>query len=54
MIGFYLKWVHVGVRLINAIKNCVSGWKASEKTQEAVEDCLAGWVERGTRKKQES
>ena len=37
-------FVHVGVKLINAIKNYVSGWKAPERLQEAIEDCLVGWL----------
>lgn len=37
-------FVHVGVKLINAIRNYASGWKAPERLQEAIADCLVGWL----------
>lgn len=48
--SWYDWFVHVGIKVINAIKNYVSGWKAPEKLQEAIEDCLVGWFDGGARK----
>lgn len=37
-IGLHPMWVHLGFKLINTVRNPVSGWKAPEKPQEVVKE----------------
>lgn len=37
-IGLHLMWVHLGFKLINIVRNPVSGWIAPEKLQEVVKE----------------